>query len=48
VAVVVMVTMAAVATLVTLVSQAAQDTAQHLSNERHCKSCESEHRAFSF
>ena len=39
VAVVVMVTMAAVATLVTVVSQAAQDTAQHLSNERHCKSC---------
>jgi len=48
VVVVVMVTMAAVATLVTLATEeTTQHTAHHISNERCCKTCESEHSAFS-
>jgi hypothetical protein len=49
VVVVVMVTMAAVATLVTLATEdTTQHTADHISNEGCCKTCQSEHSAFSF
>jgi hypothetical protein len=49
VVVVVMMTMAAVAALVTLATEeTTQHSTNHISNERCCETCESEHRAFSF
>ena len=45
VAVVVMVAMAAVAALCTLT---AEETAQHLTDEGHCETCETEHCASPF
>jgi hypothetical protein len=48
VVVVMMVTMAALAALVTLAAEeTTQHSTHHISNERCCKTCESEHSAFS-